>query len=92
MLSSFIVKHHFNKLAVSTYVDCEKKEISVTVKYDRRIVRNDAPNANIRYDSRDMCSPEHIETFFRQPHANPELGNRLEGMEYSYRLDAIKAA
>jgi hypothetical protein len=43
MLSSFIVKRHYCGLSVSIIVDCETRESSVTMSYNRRLAVVSAP-------------------------------------------------
>lgn len=74
MLSQFTVKRHFCGVDVSIHVDCERKEASAAIKYNKRI----AWLGDVAFW--EVQTPEHAERFMSRPIG--ETGNWLEDLHW----------
>ena len=78
MLAQFRMVRQFNKLRVVLWVDCENKESSMCVSYERRLIR---PDEAIPFHL--TRTPELAEAWLSTPIG--ERGSRIETMEWSAR-------
>jgi hypothetical protein len=76
-LANFTIRRQFNKLRATIYVDCEARTASVTLTYDRVIVRQE----DISYYR--VFSPETAEAWLARDAG--ERGSLLETLEWQYR-------
>ena len=88
MLASFIIRRTFNKLCVSLYIDCERKEESAIVKYDGIIVWNGSTGTSYT----NLDTPEKAERWLA---GNIDTGrggtaSRIEHLEYQARHGFLK--
>jgi len=85
MLKMFQCKSTYQKLVVSIHVDIEKKDVSGTITYDRRIVRlfdvADAP-------FHEVSTPEKAEAWLRRPIG--ERGSMVETLEWQARTGQLQ--
>jgi hypothetical protein len=86
MLASFIIKRQFCRLGVALHVDCERREASCAVTYDRRIVH--MSDKDPRFDA--VRTPEMAEAWLSQDMG--ERGNLVEMLEWRYRTMQTVAA
>ena len=79
MLVQFHIKRQFNKLAVSLWVDCDRKTASLLASYERRIIRADEA-----VEFWKVSTPEMAEKWLTEPQG--EMGSRIETLEHITRL------
>lgn len=85
MLTMFQCRSTFQKLVVSIHVDVEKKDVSGTITYDRRIVRLfDAGDAPFH----EVCTPEKADAWMRRPIG--ERGSLVETLEWQSRTGILQ--
>lgn len=85
MLAMFQCRSTYNKLVVSLHVDVEKKDVSGTITYDRRIMRmfdvKDAPFHQV-------CTPEKAEAWMGRTIG--ERGSLVETLEWQARMGLLE--
>lgn len=78
MLASFNVRRTYCKLALSIHVDCERREASASVTYDRHLVLS---GHALPFEA--VSTPEKAEAWTRQDMG--ERGTLMEAWEHQYR-------
>lgn len=77
MLAQFQIKRHFNRLAISLWVDRDRKKANLLATYDRRILRM----GDVEFWK--VSTPNDAEAWLSEPQG--ELGNRIETLEHLAR-------
>lgn len=92
MLASFQIRRTFNKLRATIYVDCEAKDASLMVTYDRRILHC-GYGTGLAVFFQDVSTPEKAESWLGAEVADcREKGaviSRLEAMELDARRQPL---
>lgn len=84
MLTMFQCRRTYHALVVSLMVDVERKDVSGTITYDRRIVRTfDVKDAPFH----EVSTPERAEAWLSRPLG--ERGSFVETMEWQARLGLL---
>ncbi len=86
MLTMFQCRRTYHKLVVSLMVDLERKDVSGTIAYDRRIVHMfDAKDAPFH----EVCTPDKAEAWLSRPLG--ERGSFVETMEWQGRMGLLSS-